>query len=232
VELADRAGFLVSESFGRLLHGRDHGRWSTEQDLDIISRGGETFLLSILVSTPFWYINSVFDTHLDHISSNEANATLPSLGRVVQNIVDVELVIFCGQLVQLILEKNIIGIDISENKINLGSVVAAVSGSAADDSLDDLEHRSNTSTTGDHTNVAGHVRCVNHGALGTADLHGLADLQFIQIFGDVTLRIGLDQKVKVASFMVGGDRGVGSDDGGWISSNLGLEGDVLTNWET
>ena len=29
-----------------------------------------------------------------------------------------------------------------------------------------------------------------------------------------------------------GGRGVGADDGGWISGNLGLEGDVLTDWET
>lgn len=49
VELADRAGLLVSESFGRLLHGSNHGGWSTEQDLNVISRGGEMLLWPKLV---------------------------------------------------------------------------------------------------------------------------------------------------------------------------------------
>lgn len=232
MELADGAGFLVSESLGGLLHGGDHRRRSTEQDLDVISGSREMFLYPRLVSTPLQYISSEYDTNLDHISSNKANTTLPSLWRVVQNVVDVELVILSSQLVQFLLEKNILRVDIGENEIDLGSIVAAVSGSAADNSLDNLEHGSNTSSTRDHTNVAVHVGGVHHGTLGTANLHVLTDLQVIQVLGNVALRVGLDQKIKVASFMVGGDRGVGANNGGRVSSNLSLERDVLTNWET
>jgi hypothetical protein len=40
--------------------------------------------------------------------------------------------------------------------------------------------------------VTAHVGGVDHGALGTPDLHGVADLEVGQILGDVTLRVGLD----------------------------------------
>lgn len=36
LKLADWLGLLESERLGRLLHGTDHRRWSTEEQLDII----------------------------------------------------------------------------------------------------------------------------------------------------------------------------------------------------
>jgi hypothetical protein len=171
-------------------------------------------------------------THLDHIACDKANTALPSFRRVIQNVVDIKLVILSGQLVQFLFEKDIVGVDVSEDEIDLSSVVAAVSGSAADDSLDNLQHWRDTSATGDHADMASHVRGVDHGALGTADLHGLTDIQVVQVFGNVTLCVGLDKEVKVAGFIVGRDGGVGADDGVGVAGNLGLKGDVLTDGET
>lgn len=44
LELADGAGLGVAERLGGLLHGADHGRGTTQHDLDIAGGGGETFL--------------------------------------------------------------------------------------------------------------------------------------------------------------------------------------------
>lgn len=44
LELADRTGLSVAERFGGLLHSADHGRRTAQQNLDIGSGGGQTFL--------------------------------------------------------------------------------------------------------------------------------------------------------------------------------------------
>ena len=44
LELADRASLGVTKRLGGLLHGTDHGRRTTEKDLDIAGRGREFIL--------------------------------------------------------------------------------------------------------------------------------------------------------------------------------------------
>jgi hypothetical protein len=80
--------------------------------------------------------------------------------------------------------------------------------------------------------VAAHVGGVDHGALGTTDLHGVADLETGQVLGDVTLGVGLDQQVEVASLVVGRDGGVGADNLLGLAGDGRGEGDVLANGET
>lgn len=212
LELAHRASLGETQGLGSLLHSADHGRRTAEKNLDITGGSRETLL--------------------DHVSGNEANTTHPVSRRGVQDVVDVEVWVLGAELVKLLLKQNVLGVNVGEDQVNLGTVVAAVAGAVADDSLNNLEHGSDTGTTRDHTNVATHVGGVDHGTLGTADLHGLADLQLSQVLGDVTLGVSLDQQIEVTGLVVGGDGGVGTDDLLGLTGNSGGEGDVLADRET
>lgn len=170
-------------------------------------------------------------TYLNHIRSHEADTAGPALGRVVENVVDAESIVFLLQLLELVLEQDVLGVDVGEDQVNLGGVVATVAGTVADDSLDNLQHGGDTSTTGDHTNVAAHVGGVDHGALGAADLHVVADLQLGEILGDVTLGVGLDEQIEVSGLIVGGDRGVRANNLLGLAGDRSGERDVLTDGE-
>jgi hypothetical protein len=144
-------------------------------------------------------------THLDHVSGNEADLALPASRRVVQDVVHADLGVLLGQGVQLLAHQNVLLVDVGEKQVDLGAVTGVA---AADDSVDDLEHWGDTGTTSDHTEVADEVGRVDHVALGTLDLHGVADLERGQVARDVTGRVGLDEQVEVARSDVGGDGSV------------------------
>lgn len=169
-------------------------------------------------------------TYLDHVGGDKADTTSPALGRVVQNVVDVEALVLLGKLVQLLLEQNILSHDIGKDQVNLGGVVTTVAGTVADDGFNDLQHGGDTGTTSDHTNVAAHVGSVDHGTLGATDLHGIAKLQLGQVLGDVTLGVSLDQEVEVAGLIVGGDGGVRANN--FLAANGSSQRDVLTDGQT
>lgn len=232
LELADRAGLGVAERLGSLLHGANHGRRTAKKDLDIRSGSRETFLQVSFVSHCSRLVGTRDKTHLDHVRGNEADTTSPSLRRVVENVVDAETIVLGNELLQLLLKQDVVGVDIGEDQVHLGGVVAAVAGTVADNGLDDLEHGSDTGTSSDHTDVAAHVGSVDHGTLGAAHLHGLADLQGGQVLGDVTLGISLDKQVEVAGFIVGGDGGVGAHNLLGLALNGGGERDVLADGQT
>jgi hypothetical protein len=167
--------------------------------------------------------------HLDHVRGNEADTAGPSLRGVVKDIVYTEAVILRNKLLKLLLEQDVIGVDVGEDEVHLGGVVSAVAGTVTDDGLDDLEHGGDSGTSGNHTNVPAHVGSVDHGTLGTAHLHGIADLEGGQVLGDVTLGVGLDEEVEVADFIVGGDGSVGADDLLGLAVNGSGERDVLAD---
>jgi len=52
------------------------------------------------------------------------------------------------------------------------------------------------------------------------------------MLGDVALRVGLYQQIKVSSLIVGGDRGIGADHGLGVARDLSLQGNVLADGET
>lgn len=170
-------------------------------------------------------------TYLDHIGSHEADTAGPALGSVVENIVDAESIVLLLQLLELVLEQNVLGVDVGEDQVNLGGVVTTVAGTVADDSFDNLQHGGNTSATGDHTNVTAHVGGVDHGALGAADLHVVTDLQVGKILGDVTLGVSLDEQIEVSSLIVGGDGGVRANNLLRLTGDSSGERDVLTDGE-
>lgn len=172
------------------------------------------------------------DANLDHLGGDKSNTTSPAFGRVVQNIVDVEVRILSSQLVQFLLEQDVVRVDIGEDQVHLGGVVAAITGAVANDGLDNLKHRGDPGTTSNHTNVTAHVGSVDHGTLGTAHFHGIANLQGGQVLGDVTLRVGLHEQIKVTGFIVRRYGGVRADNLLRLALNSGGEGDVLTNGQT
>jgi hypothetical protein len=146
--------------------------------------------------------------------------------------VDSETLVFAGEGVEVLLEKNVLGLDVGEDKVDLGAVT---SGAATDDGTDDLEHGGDAGAAGNHAEVADHVGGVDKGALGAADADRLADAEGGHVFGDVAGRVRLDEQVEVARLVVAGDGRVGAHD--LLSRAILLldgcaDGDVLANGET
>lgn len=148
-------------------------------------------------------------SYLDHIRSNESNTACPALWWVVEHVVHAELGVLPGQLVQILTQQDIVLIDIGKDEINL-RLVSLLATSL--NSTCDLQHRGDSCTTSNHTEVTDHVGRVNHGALGALDLHGIADIESSQMARDVTGRVGLHDEVEEAGLDVGGDGGVGAHD--------------------
>lgn len=140
-----------------------------------------------------------------HIGRHVANTALPSFRGLVQNIVNIDLLVLLDQCVEVLLEKDILGRNIGKDKINTGHVTILA---AADDGPDDLQHRRDASTASNHAKMLHHVWFVNEGALGPTYPDSLTDDEGGHVLGDIALRIGLDQEIKVARLVVARDRGV------------------------
>lgn len=149
-------------------------------------------------------------SYLDDVWGDKANATIPLLGSIVEDIVNIEVWVVPGQCIQLILQQDILIIDICENQVHLGRVVSSIPRSAADDSFANLEHWSDASTASKHTNVSNHVGLVFHCTLWSPDIHHLPNLHACDIFGDISGRIRLDNEFKVALGVVRSDGGIRS----------------------
>jgi hypothetical protein len=209
LELADRPGLGETQTLSCLLHSSDHRRGAADQDLDVA--GGRRELL------------------LDHIGGDEANATVPTLRRVVQDIVYAELGVLGCERIEIVLEQDILGVDVREDEVDLGLIAG---GAASVDCLHDLQHRCDAGAACDHTEVPDHVGCVDHCALGALDLHLVADLEVCDILRDVAGGVGLDQEIEEALVVVGGGGSVRTDDLLGLAFDVGGEGDMLTDGET
>lgn len=171
-------------------------------------------------------------TYLEHFSGNISNTTSPVSRRLVQDIVNTETAILFGKRVQVLPQKNIAFGDVGIDQVDLGLIASR---SATDNSSDDLEHRGDTSASSDHTKVADHVGRVDKGTLGAPHANRLADSERSHVLGDVSGRVGLDQKVDVARLVVTRDGSVGTNDllaAAIFLSNVGSDGDVLTDGQT
>lgn len=167
----------------------------------------------------------------DHIRCDVTDTTSPVLRGVVKDVVDTNLVVLLGQSVQVLLEQNILSGDIGEDKIDFGLVASSAT---TDDSTDDLKHRCDTSTAGNHTKVAYHVGLVDESTLGALDANGLANNKGRHELGDVALGVALDQEIEVTGLVVAGDGRVGAHDLLDLAVLLrkdGANGDVLADGE-
>lgn len=231
LEFAHGSRLLVTEGLGGLLQTADHGGRTAQENLDVVGGLGEPFLWWRMLGECFTRSGKDRKTYGNHISGDIADTTLPIRGGLVEDVVDAETLVLSGQSIEILLQQDILGGDVCEDEVNLGDVAGLA---AADDGADNLEHWGDTGTAGDHTKVADHVGSVDEGALGAADLDGLADAETRQVLGDVSGRVGLDQEVEVAGLVVAADRGVGADDLLGCAVRLGevgTDGDVLADGE-
>lgn len=111
-QLGDSVDLVVTEILGNLGHGRDHGRGSTEEDLDVGSGLGHVLL--------------------DHVSVDEANTAGPALGRGVKDVVDLELGVLLGEEVELGLQDDVLLGDVGKDEVNDGLVRGVLNNSADD----------------------------------------------------------------------------------------------------
>jgi hypothetical protein len=211
-ELADRTGLLEAKALSGLLETANHGRRTTEKNLDIVGGLGQVFV--------------------DHVGSDIANATGPTLRRLVKNVVHPDTSVLGSESVEVLLEKNVLGGNVGEDQVDFSLVASS---SATNDSTDNLEHGGDSGTTSDHTKVSDHVRGVNESTFGTSDLDGLANSQGSHVLGDIASRVGFDQKVDVAGLVITGNGSVGADNLLYSAVGLGARstnGDVLTDGKT
>ena len=137
--------------------------------------------------------------------------------------------IFLGKSIKVLLKKDILLGNVGEDEVNLCLVAG---GTSADNSLDDLKHGGNTSSSGNHAKVAYHVGSVDKSALGSANANGLANGKAGQILRDVTGGVRLDEQVEVAGLVIARDGSVGANNllaSAIILGDGSADRDVLAN---
>lgn len=139
--------------------------------------------------------------------------------------------VLLGQSVEVFSKKNVLGSHVGKDQVNLSFVAV---GTATNNGANDLEHRCDASTSGNHAKVADHVGGVDKGTLGTTDTDGLADNKGSHVLGDVALGIRLDQEIKVSGLVVARDRGIRAHNllgGAILLLERSADRDVLTDGE-
>lgn len=170
--------------------------------------------------------------YCDHIRGNVSNTASPVLGRVVQHVVYTDIGVLSGKCIKVILEQNVLLCDVGENEVDLSLVTGST---ATNDGTNNLKHRGDARATRDHAEVADHVGLVDEGTLRTLYADGLTNNEASHELGDISLRVALDQEVKVTWLVVAGDGGVGTDNLLGLAVGLGKEGadgDVLADRKT
>ena len=143
---------------------------------------------------------------LKYILSHEASEPIPALARLSHAIDNVETRVLLGKLVEALTEKDILLGVVGVDEGDLGLVVLVPS-----DSLNELPQGSDTRSTTNETNVAEFVGLVRELRDGTLELEFITLLQRVEVLGQLTVGVVLDQKVNVTSFLVRLDGGVGVD---------------------
>jgi hypothetical protein len=124
---------------------------------------------------------------LDVVLGDKANATLPVRGRVLEDVVDGELVGVLGRdAVELVLHEDVLDADVGVDERDLRRVERVLHGC-----LDDLEHGRDTGAASDHADISREVGAVEEQTLGALDADLLADFELVDVLGDVALRVSL-----------------------------------------
>jgi len=215
-------------------HNLEHSRRTADENEDIGRRLGELLL--------------------DHVLGDVTHTILPGV-RVGRSTVDLvpELEVvrsLCGALIELLATHDVAHGLVTENEGHLGLVLRIVS-----NRTDDLKHRGDASTAGDHSDLvhldggSGHdavgvdlsdgeltIALVDETTDGTKEADSLADFEVLEVVTHATRwmaahgGIDLDDEVDVALGVVVGDRSVAARDGLSLTV-LEDEADVLTNGE-
>lgn len=124
---------------------------------------------------------------LDLLLGHEANTAIPIGRRVVEHVVDAEAVaVLVRELVQLLLEKDVLGVDVGVDERELRAVEWVLERRA-----DDLQHGRDARPARNHAELARERRAVLELALWALDAHLVADLEEGDVPRDVTLLVRL-----------------------------------------
>ena len=122
---------------------------------------------------------------LNVVLGNKTYATSPTLRRIVEHIVDVETIRVGGSKgIKLLFEKDVLEINIGIDEGELRLVIRVLQCS-----VDDLQHGRNTSTTGDHADLARQNWGIFEGTLRTTDANLIPNFEKREVAGDVALFI-------------------------------------------
>jgi len=91
---------------------------------------------------------NIGDRLFDQLCSDISSGSIPTLGRLVNNVGELELVgVSFGIGIELVLEDDVLRRDIGVDKVNLGLV-----GLVFENTADDLDHRSNARSSRNQAN--------------------------------------------------------------------------------
>ena len=140
---------------------------TTQQNLDIVITAWKVLL------------NLVF--------GDESGTASPTGRGVVEHVVDGEPGGVSGsQLIQFSLEQDILWVDVGIDKADLGLILGVL-----ESGTDDLEHGSDSSSSGDHSKLTRQVWGIDEFALGALDFELVSNLEEGHMTRDVALLIGL-----------------------------------------
>jgi len=162
----------------------------------------------------------------NHVFGHKSDTSIPALrGRVVQNVVNLKpLGVPNNQFIQLRFEQDIFKPDIGVDERDFGLILWVLY-----NGTNDLQHGGDAGATSDHSEVRNESRLIPELTFGTLDADRLAESEERKVPGDVTLLVGLDEQLEVASVIIGGNRRIGAHD--VLAVYLRLYRNVLSNWK-
>ena len=129
------------------------GMHTTQKNLDIVFTAGEVLF--------------------DLVLGNKTGTASPAGRGVIKYVENRESSRVTGnQLIQFRLEQDILWVNIGVDEADLGFVLGVFKSCA-----DDLEHRGDSSSTSDHSELTRQVRGINEFALGTLDPELVSNLE-------------------------------------------------------
>ena len=134
---------------------------------------------------------------LQQILVDVALAASPALGRVVQDVEGLEaLGVGVLQILQLLLQKDVVLVDIAKHQSNLSLVLGVL-----EDLASQLVHGSDTSTTRDQADVVVLVSLPRILGKRTLERHALVDVHAVEVLRHGSVGVRLDDELKVARLL-------------------------------
>lgn len=131
---------------------------------------------------------------LEKVLGDEATATSPALGRVVEDVEGSEaLRVGVLELLELLLEEDVLLADVAKYKSDLGLVLGVV-----EDGAGELVHGGNTGATSDEGDVVVLVLLPGVLGQGALEVESLARSHVVQVCAHGAVRVLLDKQVEEA----------------------------------
>lgn len=149
------------------------------------------------------------DVVRNHVLGHKSDTSIPAQRRrVVQNIVNLKLLgVPNNQFIQLRFEQDVFKPDVGVDERDFGLVLWVLH-----NGTNNLQHGGDASATSDHSEVRNESRLIFELTFGTLDADRLTESEERKVAGDVTLLVGLDEQLEVASVIIRGNRRIGAHD--------------------